>query len=245
MELYDRIGRSYSATRRADPRIARAIENALGDARTVLNVGAGVGAYEPSDRELVAVEPSEVMIAQRPPGGPPVIRAFAEELPFRDDSFDAAMAVLSDHHWQDRARGLRELRRVARGRVVIFTWDQSYAEEFWMTRDYLPGFARLPGMGIAEIASWIGATRVETVPIPHDCADGFYHAYWRRPEAYLEPLVRAGISVFGRLPPPETDAAVSALEGDLRSGRWRERNGHLLRESQHDYGYRLLIGGDL
>src|SRR5438067_1866577 len=141
--LYDTIGRGYTTTRRGDPRIARAIHGALGEARSVLNVGAGAGSYEPLDRDVVAVEPSAVMISQRPRDGAPVVQARAEALPFADASFDAAMAVLSDHHWRDGARGRRELRRVARRRVVMFTWDPSYAEAFWLTRDYLPVSRRL------------------------------------------------------------------------------------------------------
>jgi ubiquinone/menaquinone biosynthesis C-methylase UbiE len=142
--LYDRIGRSYMATRGEDPRIAQAIHAALGDARTILNVGAGTGSYEPRDREVTAVEPSRVMIAQRPPDTTTAVRAPAEALPFPDSSFDAVMAALSDHHWQDRPRGLRELRRVARRRVVVFTWDQRFADAFWLTRDYLSIIGRTP-----------------------------------------------------------------------------------------------------
>lgn len=169
--LYDTIGITYTTTRREDPRIAAAIDVALADARTVLNVGAGTGSYEPRERELVAVEPSAVMIAQRPAGGAPVVRAHAEALPFEDSSFDAAMTVLSDHHWQDRARGLRELRRVARRRVVVFTWDRRFADAFWLTRDYLPGSKRLVGMSIEHIAGCLGGARIQPVPVPHDCRE--------------------------------------------------------------------------
>src|SRR5438552_52238 len=155
--FYDRIGGGYSATRRADPRIEARIHRALGDARTVVNVGAGTGSYEPSEREVVAVEPSERMIAQRPSGSAPVVRARAEELPFADGAFDASMAVLSDHHWRDRARGLREMRRVARRRAVVFTWDLARVEDSWLVRDFLPGFRRLPGgMALHEIADPLG-----------------------------------------------------------------------------------------
>jgi SAM-dependent methyltransferase len=241
VELYDRIGRSYGATRRADPRIARAIRDALADARTLVNVGAGIGAYEPPDLDVVAVEPSPVMAAQRPPGSAKAISAYAEQLPFEDASFDASMAILSDHHWADRAAGLRELRRVARDRALVFTWDQSRVDDFWMTRDYLDGFRRLPGMTIEQIAEHLGGAQVIPVPIPHDCTDGFYHAWWRRPHAYLDPTVRAGISVFGRLPQEECERAVSALARDLASGAWEERNGDLLTETEHDWGYRLLV----
>jgi SAM-dependent methyltransferase len=240
-QFYDRIGGGYSTTRRADPRIEEQIHRALGDAATVVNVGAGVGAYEPRDREVVAVEPSERMIAQRPPGAASVVRALAEDLPFRDDAFDASMAVLSDHHWEDRARGLREMRRVARTRAVLFTWDQAKVDEGWLVRDFLPGFRGLPGMPLTEIADHLGATEVQTVPIPADCRDGFLHAYWARPQAYLDPAVRRNISVFARLPAPEVDAAVARLRADLESGAWRARNADIVGKAQMDLGYRLLI----
>jgi SAM-dependent methyltransferase len=238
-ELYDRIGTTYTATRRADPRIAAAIDRALGDARTVVNVGAGAGAYEPADREVTAVEPSEAMIAQRPAGAAPVVRARAEALPFADDRFDAAMAVLSDHHWSDRAAGLRELRRVAR-RAVVFTWDRAAAYDSWLVRDYLPELGRVTErtMSIEEIAAHLGGARIEPVPITHDCADGFLHAFWRRPEAYLDPAVRANISVFSLR---DFGAGIERLAADLRSGAWHERNAHLLELEELDLGYRLLV----
>ncbi len=241
MALYDRIGRTYTATRRADPRIAARIHAALGDARTVVNVGAGAGAYEPRDREVVAVEPSEVMLAQRPPGAAPAVRAGAEALPFADASFDAAMTVLSDHHWADRATGLRELRRVARRHVVVMTFDGAASDLGWIVRDYLPGFRELAGMPIEEIAACVGATRVEPVPVPHDCVDGFFHAFWRRPHAYLDPEVRAGISVFARLDAREVDAFVAHLRADLDSGEWARRNAAILDRDELDLGYRLVI----
>jgi SAM-dependent methyltransferase len=239
--LYDRIGLGYTTTRSEEPRIARAIGDALADARTVVNVGAGAGSYEPRDREVVAVEPSAVMIAQRPPDAAPAVEARAEALPFRDSSSDATMAVLSDHHWNDRVRGLRELRRVARRRVVIFTWDQRFADAFWLTRDYLPAFKRLPGMSIDDIADCIGATRIAPVAIPGDCRDGFYHAYWRRPDAYLDERVRAGISVFARIDQRESAAMVARLRADLASGAWHEHNARLLDLAELDLGYRLLV----
>jgi SAM-dependent methyltransferase len=239
--LYDRIGRSYTATRSEDPRIAHAIQAALGEARTVVNVGAGTGSYEPSDREVIAVETSRVMLAQRPPSAAPAVEASAEALPFEDSSFDAAMTVLSEHHWEDRPRGVRELRRVARRRVVIFTWDQRFADAFWLTRDYLPAFKRLPGMAIEDIVSCLGGASVVPVPIPCDCRDGFYHAFWRRPGAYLDERVRAGISVFARVDARETAEMARGLRADLESGAWQERNAHLLGLEEIDLGYRLLV----
>lgn len=238
---YDRVARTYSATRGPDPRIAAAIEEALGGARSIVNVGAGTGSYEPADREVIAVEPSEPMIAERPPGAAPAVRARAEALPLEDGSVDAAMAVFSDHHWQDRPAGLREMVRVARRRIVIFTWDPSYTDRFWLTRDYLPGFNRLPGMTIEDVVACLGGAERRYVPIPHDCADGFYHAYWRRPEAYLDERVRANISIFWRLPSEEVSEALARLGDDLESGRWHERNAELLDLPEMHYGHVLLV----
>jgi SAM-dependent methyltransferase len=241
-QLYDSIGRRYNAMRREDPRIAARIRAALGDARTVVNVGAGTGAYEPVDLELTAVEPSEVMIAQRPEGAAPVVRAFAEELPFEDGSFDAAMAVLSDHHWADQVRGLAELRRVAR-RVVLFTWEPALARESWVVRDYFPCFEALipDGYSLAMTVERLGGGREEVVPIPHDCLDGFFHAYWRRPEAYLDPVVRRGISAFARMDEECVESGLARLAGDLESGEWARRNAGLLERDALDSGYRLVV----
>jgi SAM-dependent methyltransferase len=240
--LYDSIGKRYTSVRREDPRIGARIRAALGDARTVVNVGAGAGAYEPADLEVTAVEPSEVMIAQRPEGAAPVVRAFAEELPFEDGSFDAAMAVLSDHHWSDHERGLAEMRRVAR-RVVLFTWEPASARDTWVVRDYFPCFEDLipDGYELAMTVERLGGGRVEVVPIPHDCRDGFYHAYWRRPEAYLDPAVRAGISVFALMDQACLEAGLARLARDLESGEWERRNADLLELDELDGGYRLVI----
>jgi SAM-dependent methyltransferase len=242
---YDTIGIGYTAVRREDPRIAARIRTALGDARTVLNVGAGAGAYEPPDLEVVAVEPSRVMRDQRPPSAPPAIDASAEALPFDDDSFDAAMAVLSDHHWTDHERGVDELRRVARTRVVLLTWDTRTALQSWVVRDYFPGFVRFtpPDYALEQTLARLGGGRIEVVPVPHDCRDGFFHAYWRRPEAYLDLRVRAGISVFARLTPEEVEEGLRRLRADLESGEWRRRNASLLELEELDLGYRLLVAG--
>jgi SAM-dependent methyltransferase len=239
---YDEIGRSYTATRRPDPRLAAQIQRALGDARTVLNVGAGTGAYEPADREVLAVEPSATMRAQRPADAAPVIDGRAEALPFADDAFDAAMAVLTVHHWADPATGLRELRRVAR-RVVVVGFDTDWASRTWLTRDYLPGLLEPASPGLAKAAEALGAERVEPVPIPHDCTDGFLHAYWRRPQAYLDPVVRANISVLALLDDATVGTFTQALAGDLESGLWERRNGHLRALRELDCGYRLLVAG--
>jgi SAM-dependent methyltransferase len=247
-ELYDQIGREYGATRREDPRIANAIHAALGDARSVVNVGAGTGAYEPRDRDVVAVEPSAVMLAQRPPGAAAAVQAEAEALPFDDKSFDAALTVLSDHHWRDRTQGLRELARVARRRVVLFNLHPAQAERFWLTREYLPGFLRLIPDHYRRSRVWerdfediVGPLRVEAVPIPHDCKDGFYGALWRRPEAYLDRRVRDTTSVFARLPEDEVAEALERLRGDLESGAWSERHAGILERDELDIGYRIAI----
>jgi SAM-dependent methyltransferase len=240
--LYDRLGVGYTSTRRADPRIAAAIHAALGDAVTVVNIGAGAGAYEPDDRKLVAIEPSKVMIAQRPPTAAPAIVAGAEALPMADDSVDAAMAILTDHHWADRARGLREMRRVARRRAVVFQHDPQVGADFWLAREYLPTFLRrLQGKRLADLMAPLGDVELRPVPIPHDCADGFLGAFWRRPHAYLDPEVRAGISVFRLLPEDEVAAAVAALRADLESGAWARRHADLLEREELDLGFRLVV----
>jgi SAM-dependent methyltransferase len=240
-QLYDTIGATYTVTRRTEPRIAAQVWAALGDARTVLNVGAGTGSYEPSDRDVTAVEPSAVMRAQRPAGAAPCVAATAESLPFEDQSFDAAMAFATIHHWQDPIAGLREMRRVAR-RVVVFTNDFSNPDLFWLNRDYLPEFADLlvGRPSLTELAGAIAA-RTEPVPIPWDCADGFYEAYWRRPEAYLDEHVRRGISIWARVGPDAEQRAVRSLRDDLASGRWAERNRDLVDLDAAELGLRLLI----
>ena len=208
----------------------------------MLNVGAGTGSYEPADREVTAVEPSAVMRDQRPPGAAPCIDAVAEALPFGDGTFDAAMAVLSDHHWRDPIAGLREMRRVAR-RVVVFQWDNTRVSEFWLVRDYLPEFTELAsrrGLTLAERADAIGASMVP-VPIPWDCRDGFFHCYWRRPEVYLRPEVRRGTSVWAQVGAAVEERAVAALGADLASGVWRKRNRHLLDLEEAELGARLLV----
>ncbi len=243
-QLYEAIGAAYPATRRTEPRIAAQVWEALGDARTVLNVGAGTGSYEPPDREVTAVEPSAVMRAQRPAGAARCVAAAAESLPFEDRSFDAAMAFSTVHHWHDPVAGLREMRRVAR-RVVVFTHDASdtgWRHRFWLTRDYLPEVAHLVAdrPPVDRLARAIGA-RLEPVLIPWDCADGFLEAYWRRPEAYLEDHVRRAVSVWTRVGPQAERRAVARLGDDLSSGRWTERNPELLDLDAAELGLRLLV----
>lgn len=240
--LYDRIGTTYTATRRTEPRIAAQVWAALGDVRTVLNVGAGTGSYEPADREVTAVEPSAVMRAQRPTNAAPCVAGTAESLPFGDKSFDSAMAFATVHHWSDPIAGIREMQRVAR-RVVVFTCEtteQAWRHRFWLTRDYLPevGASRI---GLSTVLAGETGGRVEPVLIPWDCADGFFEAYWRRPEAYLDENVRRGISVWARVGPDVEQRAVRSLRADLASGRWTERNRDLLDLEEADLGLRLVI----
>ena len=241
--LYEAIGSAYPATRRTDPQLAARIWSALGDARTVLNVGAGTGNYEPPDRDVVAVEPSSVMRAQRPPTAAPCIAATAEHLPFSDKSFDAAMAVSTIHHWQNPVAGLREMHRVAR-RLVIFTHDPSeeaWRTRFWLTRDYLPEAATLVANRppLAQLATTINA-EVAPVPIPWNCKDGFFESHWRHPEAYLNENVRRAVSVWTRVGQRAEQRAVEALATDLTTGRWQDRNHNLLTQETAELGLRLL-----
>jgi SAM-dependent methyltransferase len=240
-QLYDTIGATYTVTRRTEPRIAAQVWAALGDARTVLNVGAGTGTYEPPGLDVTAVEPSAVMRAQRPASAAPCVDATAERLPFEDQSFDVAMAFATIEHWQDPIAGLREMQRVAR-RVVVFTCDASAPDRFWLNRDYLPEFAALWAgrPSLTDLARAIAA-RTEPVPVPWDCADGFYHAFWRRPEAYLDENVRRGMSIWARVGPDAEQRAVRSLRDDLASGRWAERNRDLAGLDAAEFGLRLLI----
>ena len=246
---YDDIGRTYTATRREDPRIAAAIWAALRDAKSVLNVGAGAGAYEPRGREVLALDPSEVMIAQRPTGAAPVMRGSAESIPLRDDSVDVAMAILSDHHWRDRAAGIAEMLRVARQRVLIFNIDPAQFQRFWFATEYLPSSMdlvppryRRPGVWEKELR-WLlgGDLRIDPVPIPHDCLDGFFGAYWCRPQMLLDETVRTGISVFSRCDAHEVEHAITRLRADLDSGAWQERHAALLELDELDLGYKLVV----
>jgi SAM-dependent methyltransferase len=246
--IYDRIGRGYARTRRPDPRIAAAIGRALEGCASLVNVGAGAGSYEPADRRVVAVEPSATMIRQRPAGAAEVVRGVAERLPLADAAVDGALAVLTAHHWRDLRRGLAEMRRVARRRVVVLTWDQPVFEDFWLVREYLPGILEVDrprALAIAEVAAALEASEVLTLPIPHDCADGFLGAFWRRPEAYLDPGVRAGMSVCSAMEPEARDRGLRRLATDLESGTWSERHRALLAREELDLGYRLIVGSAL
>ncbi|NRQ36783.1 class I SAM-dependent methyltransferase [Nonomuraea sp. NN258] len=242
---YATLGRGYARLRRPDPRIARVIADALGPARSVLNVGAGAGSYEPAGRRVLAVEPSATMIAQRPEGSAPVVRAVAERLPVADRSFDAGLAVLTTHHWTDLAAGLAELRRVC-GRQVVLTWDTAVSDRFWLVERYVPEMGRrersLATLDAAlDVLRGLGARpEVIPVPVPADCVDGFTGAYWRRPEAYLRPEVRAAMSGLTLLDQRYLATAMDRLADDLATGRWHDEHGHLLELDSIDLGYRLV-----
>lgn len=240
IETYDTIGVNYSGFRRPDARIEHAIAMALASARTVLNVGAGTGSYEPRDRIVTAIEPSAEMIRQRNASAAPVVQGCAEYLPFEDNRFDAAMAVLTVHHWTNKKRGMAEMRRVAKDRVVVLTFDPSY-RQFWLA-DYIPDLARLDARqmpGLADFEDWLGPVDILPVPIPHDCTDGFLGAYWRQPAAFLDPNVRAAISCFWAL--ERADSGLKELASDIETGAWEDRYGHLLELDTLDVGYRLVV----
>jgi SAM-dependent methyltransferase len=240
---YDEIGTVYARHRQPDPRIAAQIRAALGDARTVVNVGAGTGSYEFDDLDFVAVELSDVMLKQRAPGSAPAVQATAVQLPFPSMSFDAALASLTVHHWPDKVAGLREMCRVAERRVV-FGFEVGLEQDYWLGREYLPEVTDLDyGTNLTpeQIAEAIGADRIEVVPVPHDCQDGFFCAYWRRPERYLDPTVRACISCLARLDDAVVERGMARLRDDLASGAWEERHADLLDNEELDLGYRLII----
>jgi SAM-dependent methyltransferase len=243
---YDRIGDGYARTRREDPRFAARIHAALGDARTVANVGAGTGSYEPRDRHVVAIEPSDVMAAQRPPELAPAIRASAGALPLRDASVDAAMAILTVHHWDaDQERGVRELRRVARGPVVVLTYDPRVSGATWLIADYLPEVAALDDAIFPhpeQLAAWLGGdVAIEPVPIPRDTPDWMLGSFWGHPERVLDAAARAATSGFARMAPAVVERCVAAVERDLASGAWDARHGHLRELDAYDAGLRLVV----
>lgn len=237
---YDTIGANYSELRKPDPRIAARIEKALGSARSLLNVGAGAGSYEPAGKEVTAVEPSLAMIRQRPAGAARVVQGHAEDLPFETGSFDASMAILTVHHWFDQAKGLSEMRRVTRGPVMILTYDSSF-RGFWLV-DYIPELASLDEAQMPKMESYeksLGPVEISPVPIPHDCADGFLCAYWRRPAAYLDPRIRAAMSSFWAL--GDVSEPLGRLARDLESGAWARLHPNLLDLDECDCGYRLVV----
>jgi SAM-dependent methyltransferase len=240
---YDRHGLTYARNRRADPRIEARVHAALGDAASVLNVGAGAGSYEPTDRDVLAVEPSATMRAQRPSAAAPALDARAEQLPFDDDAFDAAMACITIHHWEPQEAGLAEMRRVARGPVVVLTFELDALPPWQL--DFLaegielerPRFKR-----VEDVAAALGGrTRIETIPTPADCADGFFEAFWNRPEALLDPQVRASQSMWELLDEGVEERIVERLAAALESGAWDAEHGHLREQDSFDGSLRLLI----
>ncbi|HEX4009491.1 MAG TPA: methyltransferase domain-containing protein [Solirubrobacteraceae bacterium] len=243
---YERIGRGYAQLRRQDPRLAHRLREALGDASTVVNVGAGAGSYEPRDRHVIAIEPSDVMAAQRPPELAPAIRADAGTLPLRDGSVDAALAVLTVHHWDTQQQpGVRELRRVTRGPVVIVTFDQRVSSRMWLVADYLPEVAELDRRifpSIDELAGWLGGrTHTELVPVARDTPDWTLAAFWAHPERVADPAARGATSGFSRMDERLVGRAVDAVGADLASGEWDRRHGDLRSLAAFDAGMRLLV----
>jgi len=242
-ERYDVIGEGYAAQRRPEPRWMEVLQRELDGCEPILNVGAGAGSYEPGGKDLIAVEPSFAMLRQRPPGAAPVVCARAECLPFPEQSFGIAMAVLTVHHWQRPELGLAELARVA-ARQVVVTWDPAiFASRFWLVRDYLPEVAERDAQvaTVDRVCAALGPCRVRSLPVPADCRDGFLGAFWSRPAAYLDPLVRRTMSGLSLLAPSCVDAAMKRLRSDLTSGAWQERNADLLGLAALDMGYRLVV----
>jgi SAM-dependent methyltransferase len=246
---YDTIGRTYTSTRRPDPRIAAQITAALGDARRVLNVGAGAGSYEPSDRTVIGGDPSLTMLRQRATTAGAALQCAAEALPFPDGAFDAALATLTVHHWSDVEVGLREMQRVARRQVIFFYEPSFTSSALWIVSDYFPEILALESErsapGLDRLAQTLRVAYVETVPVPSDCQDGFGGCYWNRPEAYLDPVVQEGMSCFAQLDPEIRRRGTEHLRHDLENGIWDERHGELRHLTEIDIGYRLLVAGHL
>ncbi len=245
-QRYQSIGRSYGRTRREDPRLAALIHSALGDARVVVNVGAGTGSYEPRDRYVIAIEPSDVMAAQRPAELAPAVRATAGSLPLRDQSVDAAMAILTIHHWDDeRERGVHELRRVARGPVVILTYDAAVSNRMWLMAEYLPEVARLDSEifpSLDQLADWLGGEMdVRVVPVARDTTDWTLGSFWAHPERVLDPDARNSTSGFARMSDEVVGRVVAAVGSDLESGMWDRRHAELREVDELDVGLRLIV----
>jgi SAM-dependent methyltransferase len=236
--VYARSAAAYASTRRADLRILAALRNAIGDDHPIVNVGAGTGSYEDGLGVDLAVEPAPAMIARRPASAAPCLRASAEALPIRDGAVGVATALLTIHHWSDWRAGLRELRRMARRKVVVFTWDPAFQHALWLG-DYLPPDLLAWDAGRFPSPDDLGGEST-AVAIRWDCTDGFMGAYWRRPEAYLDPTARAGISALAQAPPDVIDPAMERLATDLASGAWAARHGHLLAREELDLGYRIV-----
>ncbi len=243
--LYETIGQTYTSTRQADPRIANQVLRALNSARSVLNVGAGAGNYEPVDVRIVAVDPSVTMLRQRTAGHGPVVLGVASHLPFQDGTFDVAMGTFTLHHWPELGAGLREVRRVSRQQVFLM-YEPSFASRMWIV-EYFPEIMDLPqerrAPSVDDLGQYLNITDVQVVPVPHDCSDGFGGAYWARPEVYLQPDVQAGMSMLAALDPDIRDVGTARLRASLESGDWDRRYGHLRFQNEADLGYRLVIAG--
>jgi SAM-dependent methyltransferase len=237
---YDQLADQYKSYRKPDPRIAERIQFHLQDAKLILNVGAGIGSYEPENRNIVAIEPSFEMISKRRSSKTILIQGIAENLPFKDNIFDCSMGILTIHHWRNVFSGLQEMLRVTKGKIILFTWI-GYGNNFWL-EDYIPEIIDIDIKlfpTINELKQILGNVIVETVEIPCDCTDGFMCAYWRRPEMYLNPDVRKAISTFSRI--PDINERLNKLHDDIESGAWRRKHGHLLEKEFFDLGYRLIV----
>ena len=243
--IYEQIGLGYTRSRRADPRWEARIHDVLKGSRTLVNVGAGSGSYEPECMDVVAVEPSQVMIRQRPKGSATVVCAIAEQLPFPERMFDVALAVLTTHHWHDPHAGLLEMRRVARSQVVV-TWDPVvFAQQFWLVRDYLPEIGQREHRlaTLSTVVDVLDDANVSALPVPADCIDGVLGAYWRQPEAYLSNSIRSAMSGIALTNPRVVERGMKRLQADLASGAWRTRNSELLEMDELDLGYRMVSAG--
>lgn len=237
---YDQLAEQYRSYRKPDPRIAARIEFHIQGAQRVLNVGAGMGSYEPEDCQVVAIEPSRDMIANRKESKTTLVQGFAENLPFGDNDFDVSMGILTIHHWSDIALGLQEMLRVTKVKIVLFTWI-GYGGNFWL-EDYIPEIVGVDEKlfpTLEELDQILGGISVETIGIPYDCADGFMCAYWQRPGMYLDPEVRKAISTFTRI--PDIQGRLERLQDDIDSGVWRKKYSQLFEKESLDLGYRLVV----
>jgi SAM-dependent methyltransferase len=245
-DIYDQIGSDYASLRKPDPRWTAQIHQALKGQSTLVNIGAGAGSYEPASMSVIGVEPSQTMIRQRPASAAPVVCSIAEALPFADETFDVSMAVLTVHHWSDASAGLAEMRRVSRRQIVV-TWDSNVTDrEFWLVHDYLPEITERdqPLASLATVLKHLKPATTHILPVPEDCTDGFLGAYWKRPHAYLDPMVRGAISSIALLDPGTVSAAMDRLRKDLDNGSWQQRYAGLSGPGEMDLGYRLVIAGD-
>ena len=238
--IYDEIGIHYSVTRCTDPQIAEQLYPKLAGAKRIVNIGAGTGSYEPENVDLVAVEPSAEMISQRKPTAYPVKQASAEKLPLEDNSFSHVMTILSMHHWKDRPRAFSEINRIATEKFIAITWDPE-SEPFWLTRDYFPEIYEMDKAifpKLDQFEKFFDDVEISTLQIPHDCQDGFFAAFWRRPAAYLSSQVRQATSPFSKV--KNLEASLQRLEADLKNGAWAEKNQVIIDAASLDAGYRLI-----